>query len=333
MKIFKIDRGATGIRSSFSYYFALVLVSALLCSAQILSTEATNPRGPKQPADINPIGNNGPGQQVNPLQGHFRVTLNGFKVNHQTNQGLWASWDTVTITRHVALVDASGQPHLVNWGTSDDRIGATPQSRLHGGSATTSGGLQTRDNFPTASPWRLNSPPVELNGLPPSRYFEDEITQNSNAVVILPDIWVVDPNNRLISRNLDLQGAYHRQIDHDLPVLGRAVARIIRGPQPLALDSYLRPGASMGLNNAVRLPIGVPQDRPIGMQPEREQFGFVPQVLVLTFDSARFIAHKDFGFGMGVVPIRYVDHPSFAGDYTLYVQVDECRPDRFTNRC
>jgi len=66
MKIFKIDRGAIGIRSSFSYYFALVLVSALLCSAQILSTEATNPRGPKQPADINPIGNNRPGQQVNP---------------------------------------------------------------------------------------------------------------------------------------------------------------------------------------------------------------------------------------------------------------------------
>jgi hypothetical protein len=32
---------------------------------------------------------------------------------------------TVTITRHVALVDASGQPHIVNWGlpmTESERL-------------------------------------------------------------------------------------------------------------------------------------------------------------------------------------------------------------------
>jgi hypothetical protein len=61
------------------------------------------------------------------------------------------------------------------------------------------------------------------------------------------------------------------------------------------------------------------------MQPERDQFGFIPQMLVLTYDSADFMAHTDFGVGVGVVPIRYVDPSSFAGDYTLYFQVERLR--------
>jgi hypothetical protein len=71
---------------------------------------------PKFDANGKPIRNDGPSLPVPPFRAVFRVTLNGFTVNHQTNQGLWASWDTVTFTRNVALVDASGQVHLVNWG-------------------------------------------------------------------------------------------------------------------------------------------------------------------------------------------------------------------------
>jgi hypothetical protein len=92
MKIFKIDRGAIGIRSSFSYYFALCW------SARSYVRRKYYPLKRRTHEDLRnlPIlilsAITGPASRSNPLRGHFRVTLNGFKVNHQTNQGLWASW-------------------------------------------------------------------------------------------------------------------------------------------------------------------------------------------------------------------------------------------------
>jgi hypothetical protein len=317
-------------RRSFRYYVALVLASGLLSSALMLSTKAQNPQGPKKSADGNPIRNNGPSHPVTPFQGHFRVTLNGFTVNHQTNQGLSASSDAIYFLPMASMVDASPEPRFFyGMGTPHESNGfdAGPTDRI--GSR-----LRTGDGFPTrATPWRRTLPPgVSLTQLPPNIYFEGEIIQNTNAVLIIPTIWLYIGNYDL-GNAADPVHAYSLQINHDLPALGRAAARIIRGPQPLALASYLRSGASMGLNNTMRLAISVPRDRPIGMQPERDQFGFIPQVLVLTYDSARFISHTSFGFGIGIVPVRYIDPQSLGGDYTLYFQVDECQPYRIGGPC
>jgi hypothetical protein len=105
--------------------------------------------------------------------------------------------------------------------------------------------------------------------------------------------------------------------------LRTAVSRIIRGPQPLALASYLRPGSSMGLGNTMSIAAGFMQDRPIGMQPVGSgRFGFIPQVLVLTYDSADYFSRNSFGFATGIVPVRYVDASEFGADYTLYFQVE-----------
>jgi hypothetical protein len=78
----------------------------------------------------------------------------------------------------------------------------------------------------------------------------------------------------------------------------------------------------MGIRNTMSLAIGVPQHRPIGMQPVGNQFGFTPQMLVLTYDSADYMSRTAFGLGTGIVPVRYVDANEFGGDYTLYFQVE-----------
>jgi hypothetical protein len=279
---------------------------------------------PKFDSNGKPIRNDGPGSPVLPLHEMFRVTLNGFKVNHQTYQGLLAAWDSVTFYPSVGTVDAAGQIRWSIWGGATTTIGASPPTRVRGGSASGTGGLRTNDGFPTQdSPWRRTVPNGAAPGtIPPTVYFERELVQNTTAVVIIPTIWVVAGPD-----DLGLHNSYLAQVNHDRSALGRAVANIIRGPQPLALNSYLRSGASMGLNNTMRLAIGVPQERPIGMQPERDQFGFIPQVLVLTYDSAEFMSRTDFGFGIGVVPVRYVDPQGFAGDYTLYFQVERVRTE------
>jgi hypothetical protein len=274
---------------------------------------------PKFDGNGEPIRNDGPSSPVAPLHARFRVTLNGFTVNHQTNQGLLTLWDAVTFYPSWQTVNLAGEPYLTHR-QETSTIGWTPQNRVQGGRGSTRGGLQTGDGFPTQTPWQRTVPVNERYGpatIPPTVYFESEIIQNTTAAYLIPTIWVVDGPN-----DMDLMGAYASQTSHDLPALGRAVANIIRGPQPLTLTSYLRSGASMGLNNTMRLAIGVSQERPIGMQPERDQFGFVPQVLVFTYDSAEYMSRTNFGFGVGVVPVRYVDPQGFAGDYTLYFQVE-----------
>jgi hypothetical protein len=280
----------------------------------------------QKPVDRNgkPTGNDDPRPQpISAIHGRFRVSLNGFKVNHQTNQGLLAAWDAVTFYPTIATVNASGLMTNVIGNFHSDTIGSTPENPRQGGFASSRGGFQTGDGFPTrTTPWQRSVPyTTGLPGTtPPTIYFEDELVQNTNAGLIIPSIWYMCGRD-----NLGLAENYFYQLEHDREAIGQAVARIIRGPQPLRLDSYLRPGGTMGLRISMRLALGVPQNRPIGMQPERDQFGFIPQMLVLTYDSADFMAHTDFGVGVGVVPIRYVDPSSFAGDYTLYFQVERLR--------
>lgn len=302
------------------HYVALIFAGALL----FLSALGQSVMAQKVDANGKPIRNDGPSQPVNAIRGRFRVTLNGFKVNRQSNQGLLLAWDAVTFHPSWQMVNAAGeQPSTRPHRQETSTIGSIPENRTQGGTASTRGGLRTGDGFPTETPWQRTLPINHHNGpatIPPTVYFDGEIVQRVNAAYLIPTIWVVNGPS-----NLDLVGSYHSQINRDLPALGRAVARIIRGPQPLTLESYLRPGASMGLNTGLRLAIGVPQKRPIGMQPERDQFGFIPQVLVLTYDSAEFMSRTDFGSGIGIVPVRYVDAQSFAGDYTLFLQIERIR--------
>jgi hypothetical protein len=55
----------------------------------------------------------------------------------------------------------------------------------------------------------------------------------------------------------------------------------------------------------------------------RDNYGFTPQAMVLTYDGARVLARADVGFGRGVIPMHYRDDSSLEGDYTLFIQVDD----------
>ncbi len=271
-------------------------------------------------ADGNPRRNDGPGHPVNPFRGRYRVTLNGFTVNHVTYHGVIWHPDAVTFHPHLGKVFADGtSPSAISTGDTNT-IGVTPDNPVRGGTAYENGGLQTGDGFPTqTTPWlRTLTRSTAPMTIPPTLYFEGEIVQNTDAMWIAPNIWDIEG-----WENLDLVGEAIRSLRRDLPALRTSVARIIRSPQPLALSSFLLPGSSVGLNNTMSLAFGSPQNRPIGIQPiGGDRFGFTPQVLVLTYESAEYMSRTSFGFGRGIVPVRYVDSREFGGDYTLYFQVE-----------
>jgi hypothetical protein len=213
----------------------------------------------------------------------------------------------------------SGSQRNFIQGGNTNIIGRTPPNRVQGGTASSSGGLRTGDGYPTQTPWlRIVPDSTGAPGtIPPTVYFENEIAQNTDAAVIIPDIWSTDGFT-----NMNLRTNYVQELVRSRPAVSRAVIGMLTRAPRLELGNYLRPGAAMGIGNTISVPFGLPQDRPIGLQPVGRNFGFTPQVLVLTYDFAEFVTQTSFGFGRGVVPVRYVDPPGFDGDYTLYLKVE-----------
>jgi hypothetical protein len=221
-----------------------------------------------------------------------------------------------------AIVDSSGGFVPSRWGNIfSSFMGQQPRNEIRAGSGSDRGGLITGDGFPTATPWRRLTP--ENPGIPPNVLFEGELTQGLNASLIVPTIWESDNSGAL-------RGTFASAIERDRPTITSTVMRMISSSAPAMPASYVMPGSSLGIGNTVTLgtgPLGLGQvdDRPIGMTASGSGFGFTPQAMVLTYDGARVLARADFGFGLGVIPVRYQDDRRLEGDYTLFIQVEEVR--------
>ncbi len=257
------------------------------------------------------------------LASNFRVTLNGYRVERQTRDDMFERdgvGDEVTLVLGIATVDSGGGFAPLRWGNIfSSFMGQQPRNEIRAGTGTERGGLITGDGFPTATPWRRLT---SLNpGIPPNVLFEGELTQGANAALIIPTVWESDNTGAL-------RATFADALERDRPAITSTVRRLISSPLPAAPESYVLPGSALGIGNTVTLghgPLGLGQvdDRPIGMRVLDGNFGFTPQALVLTYDGARVLARADFGFGRGVIPMRYQDDRRLEGDYTLFVQVEE----------
>jgi hypothetical protein len=259
------------------------------------------------------------------LASSFRVTLNGYRVERQTRDDMLERdgvGDEVTLVLGLATVDSEGRFVPQRWGNIfSSLMGQQPRNEIRAGTGSDRGGLITGDGFPTATPWRRVTP---VNpGIPPNILFEGELTQGSNAALIIPAIFESDNTSAL-------HAAYADSLERARPLVTSTIRRMISSSLPAVPESYVLPGSALGIGNTVTLghgPFGLGQvdDRPIGMRALEGNFGFTPQALVVTYDGARVLARADFGFGRGVIPVRYQDDRRLEGDYTLFIQVEELR--------
>jgi hypothetical protein len=274
--------------------------------------------------DIDDNGNprtSSPGESPRPFAGSFRVTLNGYSVNHQTRDNAFETdgvGDEVTLVFNTAIIDSTGRFVPRRWGNIfSSFMGQQPRNEIRAGTGSERGGLITGDGFPTATPWRRLTPTNP--GVPPNVLFDGELTQRTNAALIVPTIWETDNTETL-------RATFASAIERDRPSITSSVVGMIAGSAREVAGPL--PGSSLGIGNTVTLgrgPLGLGQvdDRPIGMTTLGGGFGFTPQALVLTYNVARELARADFGFGRGVIPMRYTDDRSLEGDYTLFIQVEE----------
>lgn len=250
---------------------------------------------------------------------HCRVLLVGFQVNQSTFEGAidpngWG--DEVTLLTHVGTVDRFRESRRVIWdGTFTDVMGATPPNAVRAGNADrATGGLKTGNRFPTNNPQDVTLPLRPK--IPPALLFEGDLTEGWDAAFIVPTIWEWDGPDDALRRS------YIAAIDRDSPnIIGRAynLGRSVIGGLP---DEYMASGRNTGISNTMLLDYGRPMTRPIGVHAVNNRFGFIPQVVTLTYRSVLSFLQLDLQFGRGIVPIRYTDAGLFRGDYTLLLKIE-----------
>ena len=247
--------------------------------------------------------------------GRFRVTLNGFTVNHDTYDhalGYDGQGDEVYIISDA--VDFNGAGAILSRRNLQTPImGETngQGERIQAGRATDRGGLRSGNQFPTNEPWRRAGALMERQL--PMVLWTGTLTKNagedSTAALIVPTIWERDELPVFVETyksNLDTRLAdYVRTLNaHD-----GSLSNLIGAADPLG--DYV---VGTGINLASH-------DRAIGYSSNNSSVW--PKRLLLTYDIAQQAATstRD-GLGTGIFRVRYQDSEDLGGDYTLYIQVE-----------
>lgn len=284
-------------------FLTICLFIAATGVARAQSVPAEN-QAPRRDVLVTPQARTQPEPQL--ARTRFRFTLNGFHVNQETNDD-------------VLERDGPGDEVLGSIvGFMTDNAGnVTAQS--FGVSSTPIRNLRTNADHPHAAPQNRAGLPVGGLNIP-TTYFVRELTSGQDAVVIVPALfeWDGADDNELVR-------LFQSDFDAAVPELARAVGSIIRSPtyeqfrQP-SLDRFrrfaaVRPG-----------PFGIgPKTRPIGMVKVGDELVYRPEILVFSFGAAVEASRTDYGYGVGIVPVTYVEDSSLRGSYTLYIQVEAVR--------
>ena len=264
----------------------------------------------------------------------FRVTLNGFAVNNQSDDDIMegdGKGDEVYLRADVWQMDKNGavvvkQPYKTT--ILGDTNRQTP--RLKAGSASPSegggpgGGLRTGDKFPTNTPWQLFGAAGAANGTLPMLLWEGSLAQGADGIVIIPTVWEWD--SRDMSRS---ESEWDKTLDTIFSAVKPHLLRqiISNDTTPFSMARALGDDAvtfgGQTANPAVNLR-DKSGTRPIGLFAlDGRPVVFLPALLTLNYDSAlKATKTSPSNSGLGVFAFRYVDAQDH-GDYTLYIQVEK----------
>ena len=259
----------------------------------------------------------------------FRVTLNGFTVNNQSDDDIFegdGKGDEVYLRADTLKVSTAAGAQSVKQTIKSIVLGDmnNQSGRGQAGSASAKGGLRTGDKFPaaTAQPWARGS--ALATERPPMLLWEGTLTQGVDGVEILPTIW-----------EWDSPAQSRTEIDaaDSLPFQLAGLERDFKTRISSRNTSAMFDAANFypaGQGDAAQDPRGffIGDDksgtRPIGMlQGPRKFVFFLPQILLLSYDSALAAsAAAPSNLGAGIFALRYKDNKDH-GDYTLYIQVEK----------
>lgn len=311
---------------------ALALTALLAPSVTLAQKDTKDPKAPAQPIILAPIL-----VQPAPTASTFRVTLLGFRADRQTWDHAFESdggGDEVFVLAESRVVDAANRTVSGPSSARSVVVGDTNNypNRLRGGSARApfggNGGFASGDRFPTTTPWIRGGEPQ------PDRFpmllFQGDLA-DGQAAMIVPTIWEWDGEPSFLA-------TLGRILFAPLLPLSDVAGLVVNAPSPTEVPAAIartvvRTASSLGLRQGApgvnvtvgKSLLGDAKDRPVGMQDAGVNYVFDPQVLVFNRAAAQQLARTDFGFGRGVIAVRYQDTEALKGDYTLFVQVEQVR--------
>jgi hypothetical protein len=293
-----------------------------------------------------------------PARARFRVTINGFVNNRQTQDDPLqrdGKDDEVFLLSNAYLFKKDGEPHdhisplrlppdsapkslwkspTVQSLLFGDTNNQPNPPRIRAGMASDLGGIRSGDRFPTNTPWQRGGAGLSSNRLP-LLLWEGDLVQGQNGLVIVPTIWEWDGQPELLAQ-------WQASLDGALNQFGGMVGGLLASPAqrataPIVRDKIgvLNAATSTGFMQIDKTRFDA-RDRPIGMTESRDQYVsryyFEPKVLVLTYESAQRAmtsannwTSRDgvrASLGYGVMPITYTDDAGLDGSYTLFLQIE-----------
>lgn len=328
-----------------------IALAGLLCmitgTAQINTVSKANAKGLAQKGNDN----------------YYRVVAKGFVCNRETNDDMLerdGKRDEIYLASTSVLIDANGysmpQTSVKNrTRTMGDVNGRAKEERrcMAGSAAGSLGGIQTGDNVPDVEPWKNNA--MASGDLLPFVLWEGDLS-GGKSVMITPTIMEYDGpddfltnlwHNSFVGQLTKIPVAF-ASLPFALLTQGINTSNTIGQyddsspgvfPVPTATQQF--PNQFYRLNIDGLTPVQraeflknyevvthKPADRPIGSL----QGAFQP--LIMKFDAATIaqISQKDFGYGRGIVPIRFKDVSDLKGDYTVFYSFEKVTDESLKNR-
>ena len=298
-----------------------------------------------------------------PVSGRYRVVANGFSViqqGHSHHDDVYGGFVMLHFNRQTGQLKNQDGRRTKILGDISGRVFGEPAvspDRLRAGTASPTGGLKNGDSYPNASTARIRG----QGGAPPNRetfpfeVWTGDLTNNSDAVIILPTLWSRDGKTQPFDnwQNAELGAA--SQIWWDPAVqeaLRQTTLGVIAPPgaaTPNANSQWRaleRLGAAfLGQSWALETFDPTSKDRPIGLDPaarglprralvltremieealNRPKAPLLPTMLVPNY-PAWMLAYLD--VPVGVIPVLLSDYVPPPGEplkwtYVMYLQVE-----------
>lgn len=294
---------------------------------------------------------------------YYRVTAKGFICNRETVDDMLerdGKRDEIYLTSASVLINADGvsmpETSMKNRSRTFGDINgrAVEERRAMAGSADGNlGGIKTGDQLPDVNPWKNN---VAAKGdLLPFILWEGELS-GGKSVLITPSIMEWDGPADFLTAFW--HESFMGRILHAPVAFGSIPFKMFTGTginDPFNLGSYddSTPGVfppptviqqfqnfykvnyeefsssdKQKYLQAISVDSGRPNDRPIGVS------NGLYNPLNIKLDASTFsrIANTDFGYGKGIIPLKFKDESGANGDYTVFYSFEIVTNEAEKNR-
>ena len=293
---------------------------------------------------------------------YYRVTAKGFICNRETTDDVLerdGKRDEIYLTSSAVMISTSGfslpTTAIKNRSRTMGDINGREayEKRAMAGTGSNLGGIKTGDQLPDVNPWKNNA---KVSGdLLPFVLWEGELPENQ-SVVITPSImewdgpadfltafWHDSFIGNLLQAPVTLASIPYNMItgsglngNYDIGNYDDSTPGVFPPPTVIQQCSNFykadferfSPAEKEKYRKANSVDTSRPNDRPIGL----DNGFYNPLTISLNAISFDRIATSDFGYGKGIIPLKYKDSSGLNGDYTVFYSFEIVTDNAEKNR-